>query len=124
KTDMKAYGTVFNDIFYDNNPALSPNTINKKHLDKFSMFMEEINDKIDINTFHDGKIGMTFCDYESIWMKNNGVNRYNIIAKPYESDKENISETLNNKDEVFMIVKNPTPGKRAKFHIDDEVYFR
>lgn len=127
ETRIEAYGPIFNEIFYDNNPALSYNTINQEHIDKFTYFMDGISDGINIDSLPGNIEGMVLHDYKSIVMENKNENsntNYNIITKSFESEEENIYETIRYDDRVFMIVKSTSPDHKAKLHIKDDIYFR
>lgn len=125
KSKIKAYGTVFNDLFYDNNPALSYNNINEEHLDRFTIFMNEISNEINLETLPTNMKGMNFYDYQNVIMKNDGVSNYNIFTKYFYDDEVEVKyKRLNNTDRIFMVVKNPPSRQRAKLYIDDYVVFR
>lgn len=125
RTRMKAYGTVFNEIFYDNNPALSYSTINGEHLDKFNCFMDEISyDKINLDNMPSNLTAMEVYNYERVRMEKTAVNRYRIITKEFMEEEEVLLTTRANTDRIFMIVANPQSEERAKLYIDQDVYFR
>lgn len=135
RTHMKAYGTIFNDIFNDKNPALSYNTIIEEDLDIFNLFMNDISyDKINLDNLPNNLTGMGFYDYDRVRMKktSNIVNsNYQVFALP---------NVLSNKDEgaveevsygplkydspVFIAVGNSNLNKKTDLLIDDDVYFR
>lgn len=122
---MKAYGPIYNDIFYDNNPALSYNTINKEDIEKFQDFMDEISDMIDIETFPKGNnkkpLKLTNVDY--VKMEEQTSQNYSIVTKFY-SDEEYRKENFKYDDEIFMVIQNPYYNPRPTLYIDDYVYFR
>lgn len=122
-TPMKAYGTVFNDIFNEKNPALSYNTINVEHLDKFNLFMNGIRmDSIDIDTLPDSITAMELYNYEQIRVENGRNQNYRIITKYFTLEEEDIS--INNNQQVFMIVGNPQSNINPEVQIKDDVFFR
>lgn len=125
RTRMKAYGTIFNDIFYDKNPALSYNTINEEDLDKFNLFMDEISyNKIDFDNLPSNLTGIQLYDYERVRMEKSSTNSYRIISKEFMSEDKKLLTTRSNTDRVFMIVNNSQSNQRAKLYIDEDVYFR
>lgn len=132
-TSMKAYGTVFNDIFNEKNPALSYNTIKEEHLDRLNIFIDGVSD-VDLTALPSRIEGIELSGYETVRIENvkpNDVANYNIITRTIIFDhedeeviEETIYKTLNNSRINFILVRNQSPNNKARFHIDDNVYFR
>lgn len=133
KTNVKAYGSVFTDIFNDNNPALTYNTIREDHIDKLDVFIDEAS-FIDLSTLPSRVEGIELNNYESIKIENKvdgNTSNYNILTRTIVSNdeggeiiEESIYKTLRYDQITFIMAKNPPLGKKASFHINDNVYFR
>ena len=122
---LKAYGPVFNQIFYDSNPALSYSTIDPEYSEKFHLFMENLSE-IKIEDYDNIRI-MEFNDYEYIKIKRRNSTYYDIYGKEENGDEERIEEGINhylsNSESIFMIVRNDSSNV-ATLKFEGEVYPR
>lgn len=110
KSNVKAYGTIFNEIFYDtdNNGVLAYNTVKDKHLDKFDIF---INDLDSIITDYKDKEDIRYIEinnYESVKIKRFS-RKYELLGKEESGQYVVIDEIKYDgfrSENVFLIVKN------------------
>lgn len=126
KSEAVALGPVFNEIFYDGNPALSYNTIRKEHLDGLHLFMDKISEEITLEDLPSNIMGMELKDYHSVKMqvKSTFSKTYNIITITNMYEEDLLYEDLKYDDPVFMVVRNSSHAEKALLKIDDKVYFR